>query len=272
MYQPILGRFLSRDPLGAGGVDVLYDNNSFGDRLTRMRDGYRGGDIGDNLYMYVYNNPVRWTDPSGLEPNRLRADSPDCLEVAKGRCGLEIGTALLKTLDAVDARFQAMSEDARDSMCSDVIGRFLQWDIAIAGDRRCGGGVPCQDCVEVFGIKHDKWEVNYALYGKLSALCGRWRWTTTLEMFFYKFYIKIPSNLVSGEDWHIDEYNVFVERWLEFGYFHGEYATKYMKLWAQYLVRATDDPRFAECDKCPVPAAQNAMTFTMFGGNDHEPE
>jgi RHS repeat-associated protein len=56
MYQPTLGRFLSRDPLGEGGVDVLYDNNEFGDWLTEMR----------NTYGYVSNNPVRYVDPTGL--------------------------------------------------------------------------------------------------------------------------------------------------------------------------------------------------------------
>lgn len=57
MYSPQLGRFLSRDPLVAGQPDIFYDNNEFGDALTRMR----------NLYGYCDNNPINRVDPSGLD-------------------------------------------------------------------------------------------------------------------------------------------------------------------------------------------------------------
>lgn len=56
MYHPSLGRFQSRDPLGANGVDVLHDNNWFGHRLALMR----------NHYGYANNNPSNFIDPSGL--------------------------------------------------------------------------------------------------------------------------------------------------------------------------------------------------------------
>jgi RHS repeat-associated protein len=43
-YSPDLGRFISQDPIG-----------------------FRGGDV--NLFAYVMNNPLKFTDPKGLSPN-----------------------------------------------------------------------------------------------------------------------------------------------------------------------------------------------------------
>lgn len=67
MYQPTLGRFLSQDPLGPDGVDVLFDNNAYGAALDRMR----------NLYGYCGNNPMNCVDPSGLVPFPMRNCGPD---------------------------------------------------------------------------------------------------------------------------------------------------------------------------------------------------
>ncbi len=67
MYQPTLGRFLSRDPLSADGVDVISNTGWFGERLEAMRDQYRAPSSDDrDLYRYVSNNPVMFVDPSGL--------------------------------------------------------------------------------------------------------------------------------------------------------------------------------------------------------------
>jgi len=61
MYQPTLGRFTSRDPLDDGGVDILHDNNWFGQRLDAMRE---------HPYAYARGNPVNYTDPSGFGVNQ----------------------------------------------------------------------------------------------------------------------------------------------------------------------------------------------------------
>jgi hypothetical protein len=93
MYQPVLGRFQSLDPINPNG-DLMDDNNWFGDRLTQMRRQYGDGvvDISSpqgvsralrlvaedrsksiqppftNGYEYAYNNPVNVIDPSGEQP------------------------------------------------------------------------------------------------------------------------------------------------------------------------------------------------------------
>jgi hypothetical protein len=102
MYQPTLGRFLSRDPLSENGVEILTDTGFYADRLAAMSANpwYYGGNrenpwvyannpatgqsygqhslvrgsptIPDlHPYVYVGNNPIRRTDPRGLSSAAL---------------------------------------------------------------------------------------------------------------------------------------------------------------------------------------------------------
>jgi RHS repeat-associated protein len=66
MYQPTLGRFLSRDPLSENGVDVLTDTGFYSDRLAAMSANpwFYGGNW-MHPYVYADNNPARYVDPSG---------------------------------------------------------------------------------------------------------------------------------------------------------------------------------------------------------------
>lgn len=56
MYQPKLGRFLSRDPMPENGVTLLSPVPD----MTRYWQ--------DSAYAYVRNNPVNLADPSGMDP------------------------------------------------------------------------------------------------------------------------------------------------------------------------------------------------------------
>jgi hypothetical protein len=59
MYQPTLGRFLSRDPLSENGVDVLTDTGFYSNRLAAMSANpwFYGGNRA-HPYVYARNNPV----------------------------------------------------------------------------------------------------------------------------------------------------------------------------------------------------------------------
>ncbi|WP_426733189.1 RHS repeat-associated core domain-containing protein [Myxococcus faecalis] len=59
MYDPLIGRFLSRDPV----VQFPLSGQSY------------------NRYSYVLNNPLRWTDPSGFQiAVQVQAEDPDQAE------------------------------------------------------------------------------------------------------------------------------------------------------------------------------------------------
>jgi hypothetical protein len=71
MYQPVLGAFLSRDPLPADDGPVLmggrYDGFDLQDDLDEIAIDER-----TNFYAYVGNSPINFVDPSGLKYGSAR--------------------------------------------------------------------------------------------------------------------------------------------------------------------------------------------------------
>lgn len=59
MYNPVIGRWLSPDPLGRhNGPEVVYTHKAVADRMRAVLQPY----------VYVENNPPNQIDPSGLRP------------------------------------------------------------------------------------------------------------------------------------------------------------------------------------------------------------
>jgi hypothetical protein len=57
-YDPEVGRFISKDPIGFAGGDV---------NLYRYVDSVGKVPMETNLYQYAGNNPINFIDPLGLE-------------------------------------------------------------------------------------------------------------------------------------------------------------------------------------------------------------
>ena len=82
MYQPTLGRFLSRDPLPANGPQILHP---FPDMKSSAFQTMGG--LSASSYVYARSNPVNLADPLGLQPDQ-RAPGP-------GRCTINVVCARL---------------------------------------------------------------------------------------------------------------------------------------------------------------------------------
>ncbi len=119
MYQPTLGRFASRDPLGANGVDILYDNNWFGARLTRMQ----------HQYGYANNNPIVFTDPSGLLACHDDTDKEE--EKCSGACFIGNKTTITKC-EFTKVKVERGSDLACNIITSALICLQLKSDFAAA--------------------------------------------------------------------------------------------------------------------------------------------
>ncbi|NSX56925.1 RHS repeat-associated core domain-containing protein [Parasulfitobacter algicola] len=89
-YDPALGQFLQRDPIG-----------------------FAAGDL--NLYAYVWNDPYNWTDPSGL------MSGTDYTVLAAGTSLLTVG-ALCASGVCPDPSDFPDSQDMKDSIGSATIG------------------------------------------------------------------------------------------------------------------------------------------------------
>jgi RHS repeat-associated protein len=241
IYDPLRARWLSLDPIGF--------------------------DAGDwNLYRYVWNRPTLLTDPSGLAPQ-----PPSCCK--KGmKCGPEVGAALELTLLNVRARLQDTSWYTK-TIAKTKLQLWQSWGgwdmtglVALENKGPCFTqrvGTVCETCVQVYGIKQDVWEVNYALWGMMLAAIG----------------VALPAAVSSAAAWKIGkwavqgepnkcrpsfQFNSTIIEWIQAGYY--TYDTWFWQTPSGNFsssMPTANNPRFAKCDPCgqssPGPFSYNLL-------------
>ncbi|WP_417381781.1 RHS repeat domain-containing protein [Gimesia sp.] len=186
VYQPMIGRWLSVDPLGF--VDSI------------------------NRYCYVANRPRFLYDPSGTQ---------QC-----SYCGPEILQRLVATLKEVQkvAASNFSKSGAKSGVSiNDMNWRCgtgqTQWDILdlYISARLEVENCPlhsecCKRCVTVGGFKQDRYEVNYVLWGLLSRLCNGYLWTAKASARAWKL-----GKGSTGRECE-EGYTEYVEKWVEAGW------------------------------------------------------
>jgi uncharacterized protein RhaS with RHS repeats len=109
-YNPAIGRFISEDPIGFGGRDF-------------------------NLYRYVSNNPIKYSDPAGLQQLNNTMHIGNNLAGGAGGAGLVGGICIInKHIDTtVDGDF----DDAQDEFIEELISGGAD-DFSVDGDTLIG--------------------------------------------------------------------------------------------------------------------------------------
>jgi len=178
MYQPVLSRFQSLDPVSPNGVDLLDDNNWFGDRLTRMR----------NLYGYADNNPVRFVDPGGTERVEIDLNPPinegkPCFKVGQKDATIAISPKRLTWVYRSSETCSILFEDPGLPGCPTRVPRRRPEELA--GHRECEttlvfdlkkGGALDSECRKVGGklvwfIVKIAGEINVISSKKSCGIC-----------------------------------------------------------------------------------------------------
>ena len=172
------------------------------------------------------------------------------------KCGPEVYPNLLLTMLAVRNWIRSLPPGKR-------LTRFpysaTMWDILgltfLAGPAPAGVPNPCynarrktvcETCVQVFGKRHDLFEVNYALWGLICGFVGAPRYSCKHIARIYKTY-KWAFNPEQNPCRPTFQYSGSLDDWIDFGYDF---------IWYPYRVSdrvPAANPRFKLCDPCDDP-------------------
>jgi RHS repeat-associated protein len=94
-YSSTQGRFTSPDEFTGGPDEVYYFVDSASDNPTFYADLRKPQSL--NKYQYAYNNPLRWIDPDGHDPEEPEPQNPVAVPVPVGPGGLPLPIPLSPT-------------------------------------------------------------------------------------------------------------------------------------------------------------------------------
>jgi RHS repeat-associated protein len=157
-YNSSTGRWLSRDPLGELGFEVLRNG-----RINLMGDG-------PNLYTFVRNNPIIKQDRWGLSI------------LCGCNCGPDITSAVEATLQDIRDQFGRLDWLQKDGGCGALY--FPPWRAVDAWDMLNVQGFSwqptpierqhCSSCLEEVTYKggcYSLSQINYIMFGLVNKLC-----------------------------------------------------------------------------------------------------
>ena len=184
-YSPVLGRWLSRDPIG------------------------EEGDL--NRYGFVRQDPIDSIDLFGLEKcgpdvtSSFYRNLVEAQERFNAATPQERVAGCYKYLDTTEA----------------IGGNAWDFVFPSAAD----GGPGCEGTVTLNGGCHYRWEINYALFGVLNRLCGRTLEEAEGKAAAYKIGLKTLANIVDGNFTlsigtpdSTFEWNPCIHEWVFMGY------------------------------------------------------
>ncbi|MCW5551781.1 MAG: RHS repeat-associated core domain-containing protein [Verrucomicrobiae bacterium] len=165
-YNPSTGRWLNRDPINETGSTILVRSRTAVD-LSEEKNPYR----------FVRNNPVGNADYLGKQ-GKLGYDSCLC------RCGPDLTDALRDQLDRIKAFWDGLTVYEGWQACGRIFNPIYAWDawdMKELRDYNWQGSATrlellmCQKCfnkITINGKCYEAGDVNYAMLGKITDLCG----------------------------------------------------------------------------------------------------
>jgi len=187
-YDPLTGRWPSRDPIGEQDTANLY---SFVRNWTPFSI--------DPLGLYTYNPPA-----SG--------DAIGGGKTKKCSCGPDITNALDIAIKQLETNFRALSLEDQTSVCATMY-HADGWDIEqlyqhnteignLCGQRDSDNEKQCASTVSYKGTCFYQGSVNYVVWGKMNKLCSIPSGAMVATMFAWKFSTGGWKNQVKGLPHH----------------------------------------------------------------------
>jgi len=186
-YSPSTGRWLSRDPNGEPGFELLRAAST----VPKV------GQVASTASLPPSRIFIRDSVAAKKEPNRyvmVGNNVPnqfDVLGLSSCSCGPDITQSINKMLLEVDNAYNSWSSGQQCAACLTLFNPLSGWDVDFfaPGSGYPGqGDSPCSFTFTYNGTCYYAGSLNFALFGRASSLCGYSLLTTLLAAGDWKFF------------------------------------------------------------------------------------